>query len=68
MRASKIDCVTIDRDDGHQVSGVYVKSSTEPGQLVNGMLLGDKDNPSVAWILGADATVWPVARASLVRS
>jgi hypothetical protein len=57
--------VTIERDRGRQVSGVYIKTPTEPGLTVHGLLLGDKDNPGIAWILGADATFWPVSRASL---
>jgi hypothetical protein len=61
--------VTIERDRGRQVSGVYIKTPTEPGQLIEGTLLTrkDKDLPGTAWVLSADATIYPVALASLGR-
>jgi hypothetical protein len=60
--------VTVQQDCGRQVTGVYIKTPTEPGQLIQGTLLirKDKDLPGTAWVLSADATVYPVAVASLV--
>lgn len=60
--------ITIER--GRRYRGIYQPDPTTPGQSVEGLILGDSEYRSdwkcgIAWLLGDDATFWPVATASL---
>jgi hypothetical protein len=60
--------LTVER--GRRYRGVYQPDPTQPGHLVEGLILGDKAHGAdwehgIAWLLSDDATFYPVARTSL---